>query len=102
MSDVPLHRAERMLMVHVDVIKTLDLAPLSILDQRTIRAPEIAEASLPPRHGTLGSKFENLLLRRESRQSIAGHVDELAIGRVPHLSDLQAHRAEPRVVFSGV
>ena len=59
-----------------------------------VRPAQVAEAALPRRLRALRAHLENLLLRRQSRQRIARHVDELPVGRVPHLRDLQSHRAE--------
>src|SRR5713101_1606944 len=46
---IPLDRAQRVLMIHVYMIEAFHLAGLSVLNQRAIGAPEIAEASLSGR-----------------------------------------------------
>src|SRR5207253_10487536 len=99
-SDIPRDRAQRVLMIHVNVIEAFYLAGLRILDERVVRAAEIAEAALSRRLHALGSHFQDLLLRWKPRQRVAGHVDELAIGGVPHLRDFQALRAQLLVVLA--
>src|SRR5712692_5698838 len=101
-GDIPLDRAQRVLMIHVNVIEAFHLAGLSVLNQRAIWAPEIAEASLSGRLRAFGSHFEDLLLCRQPWQHVARHVYELAVGGVPHLSDFQALRPEILVVFARV
>src|SRR5947209_12306900 len=71
MSDIPGDRAQRVLMIHVDVIEALHLAGLSVLDQRAVRAAEITEAALSSRLHALGSHFQDLLLGGKPRQSVA-------------------------------
>ena len=100
--DVPLHRAARMLVVHVHVVEALGRARLRVLDHRAVRAAQIAEAALPRRLHALRAHLENLFLRRQPGQRVARHVDQLAVGRVPHLRDRQPHLAEVLVVLARV
>src|SRR5437868_2086785 len=93
---IPLDRTERVLMIHVYVVESFYLSALSVLNHRAVRAPEIPEAPLTSRLRTLGSHFDDLLLCWESRQCVARHVNQLAVGCVPHLSDFQ--RSEERRV----
>jgi len=84
---------------------------LRILDHRVVWAPQVPEPALSGRLRFLGPQPEDLLLGRERlcRQErirgprqlrhVGGHVDELAVVAVPHLSDLQAHRAKLLVVL---
>src|SRR5438132_4824648 len=102
MSDIPGDRAQRVLMIHVNVTEALHLASLSVLDQRTVRAAEITEAALSSWLHALGSHFQDLLLGGKPRQSVAGHVHELAVRGVPHLRDFQTLGAELLVVFPRV
>ena len=97
---VPLHRALRMLVVHVHVVEALDRAGLCVLDHRVVGAAQVPEAALARRLNASFAKLENLLLRREAGQRVTRHVDQLAVLRVPHLRDLQPHRAEPLVVLA--
>src|SRR2546427_95921 len=71
MHDVPLDRTQRVLMIHMDVIEPLDLAGLSIFDQRIVWASKIPKTSLARRRDSLGAQFQNLFLRRQSGQRIA-------------------------------
>src|SRR4030095_6068553 len=100
--DVPAHGTQRMLVIHVHVVEPLHLTGLCVLDQRAVWTAEIPEASLPGRRSALRPQFQDLLLRRKSGQRVARHVDELSIGSVPHLGDLEAHRAKSLVVLARV
>src|SRR5690349_5665151 len=102
MSDVPGDRAIGVLVIHVNMIEALDGAGLSVLDERVVRSAKIAEAALPRRLHAFGAHLQDLLLRGEPGQSIAGHIDELAVSSVPHLRDFQALGAEVLIVFAGV
>ena len=89
-------------MIHVNVIEALHLAGLSVLDQRAVRTPKIAEASLPRGLHARGSHFQDLLLGGKPGQGVARHVHELAVCGVPHLRDFQTLGAELLVVFARV
>ena len=92
MQAVPLHRAHRMLVIHVHVVEALGGARLRVLDHRAVRPAQIPEAALPRRLRPFRPQFENLLLRWKTWQRVARHVHERAVRSVPHLRDLQAHR----------
>src|SRR5438876_344405 len=55
MHNVPLDRTQRVLMIHMDVIEPLDLAGLSIFDQRIVWASKIPKTSLARRRDSLGA-----------------------------------------------
>ena len=55
MHDVPLDRTQRVLMIHMDVIEPLDLAGLSIFDQRIVWASKIPKTSLARRRDSPGA-----------------------------------------------
>src|SRR5712691_9699958 len=64
---VPLHRAQRVLVIHVYVVETLRGASLRVLDHRAVGAAEVAEAALARRLHALRPHLENLLLRWQPR-----------------------------------
>src|SRR5438105_1937862 len=64
MADIPLHGANRMLVIHVDVIETFDVPGLRIFDQRSVGTSKVAEASLPCGLSSLFPHFEDLFLCR--------------------------------------
>ena len=98
--DVPVHRAVRMLVIHVHVIEALGRPRLRVLDHRAVGPAQVAEAAFARRLRALRAHLEDLFLRRQSRQRVARHVHELAVGGVPHLRDRQSHRAELLVVLA--
>src|SRR5712691_11213236 len=77
-GDIPLDRTQWVLMIHMYVVETFHLATLCVLNHCVVRASQITEASLSSRLGALGAHFEDLLLRWQPRQHVAGHVDELS------------------------
>lgn len=64
---VPFHSAKRVLVIHVNVVKTLGGASLRVLDHRAVRTAEVAEAALARRLDALRAHLKNLLLSRKPR-----------------------------------